>query len=173
MMFKIRTESSSYTATTIVKRDGLFRTVGTGRPPGQIAAILQDLEYPMPMAEDFSGETLSISHEKIQDNSAVCIEKHPTTVRSSVSFPTFCLDAKTNALLEIYSPKTRRSTIRNELGDFQGRSVAFSVRTTIGDSNVSFAEVTDLSEAAITEGMLTASEDMERVKDANIARRIR
>jgi hypothetical protein len=163
MLWKSRTESPSYTATVIENREGHFRTVGSDRIRMQTGAILGEFLYPMPMAEDLSRMRPHLRHETIQNTSLDCIElKFTATV---VPSPIFCLDPMTNVLRETHSSKSRRGTFRNKIEDFQGRSVALSVTARLGKSNTATAEVIDLSEISMTEGLFSPSQDMEKVTD--------
>ena len=169
MLWKLRIESPSYTASSIENREGDFRTIGSSRLPPPIATVLRELLYPMPMTEDLGGEMAHLRHEKVQNASLECIElRDATTVIPSLTFTyTYCFDPMSNVLREIHSTDSRRSTLRDKVENFQGRSVALAITTRIGKSNTATAEVTDLSEIAITEGLFTPSREMERVMDAH------
>jgi hypothetical protein len=160
MLLKARTGSPSYTATVINNRDGNFRTAGSGPFPKQIAAIAEYLIYPMPMAEDLSGSIPHIGYEKLENLSLDCIELREP--RSVVQPPTFCLEPATNVLRAIRWSGSK-TLIRNKVGNFQGRSVGLLLTAKAGKSITATAEVTDLSETTISEGLFTPSQDMEKV----------
>ncbi len=170
MLLKARIESPSYSATVIRNRDGSFRTTGSGPVPREIAAIEQDLIYPMPMTEDLSGLIPHLRQETLENSVLDCIQLgYPTMVSK---FPTFCLDPTTDVLRSIHGAESR-SIIFDNVRAFQGRSVAFSLGVKTGELNTATAEVIDLSEISVTQDLFTPSQDMDRVRDANIATRVR
>jgi len=162
-LWKLRVESSSYTATVIENRDGDFRTRGAGPIPLPIRAIERDIVYPMPMGENLSNTVPHVSRVKLEKLPLDCIQLTEPPIPASMS-PTFCFDPGDGTLRAITS-RGSWSMVRNKVGQFEGHSAGLSIITRDGNVETASAEVVDLSEIAVNDGLFVPSTDMDKVTD--------
>ena len=158
-LWKITIESPLYTATTIENAGGDFRTAGVGPIPLQIRAIERDLVYPAPMGEDLSRTMPHVRHEQMESVLVDCIQLREAT--DVVQFPYYCIDSA-NVLRGAYSTKPWRM-VREQIDNFQGRSVALSITVQEGKRDLASAEVADLTEVSLESGRFAPSPDMTRI----------
>ena len=169
-LWKLRIESSSYTATVIENGNGDFRTRGAGPIPLRLRAIEQDIVYPMPMGEDLTNTVPYVSHLNLEKARLDCIQLTEPPIPATLS-PTFCFDSGNGDLRAILSQGSW-SLIRNKVGQFEGHSPALRITARVGnvETETASAEVVDLSEITLNDELFVPSSDMEKVTDMHTLR---
>ena len=153
--YKISIVSPSYTATTIVNKDGRFRTAGMAEMPYLLEVLERQMVHPMPRSAEVSGlspETLKL--EGVTGPAPECIMLSETmrniTYPQIGLLPTYCLVAGKDLLQASYDYGVFMVE-RTAMGMFQQKVMPIDIRVTLNRVNAASSHLLALKTMALTD----------------------
>jgi hypothetical protein len=153
--YKISIVSLSYTATTIVNKDGRFRTAGVAETPYLLEVLERQMVHPMPHPGEVSGlspETLKL--EGATGPATECIMLGE--MLRNVSFPqlgllpTYCL-VPGKDLLQASFDYGNLTVERKSMGMFQQKVMPIDIRVTLNAVDAASSHLLTLKTAPLTD----------------------
>jgi TonB family protein len=143
----------SYRATELVTEAGFFRTrgVAAGPAPMMLELLLAQVEHPMPSANEVEHATPELRRQRFGKAALECVMLDQPIAHRTVEasrtvelplglFPTYCMDAGTDALRATYD-YGQQLILRNDVADFDGRAVAREIAISRAGSAVASGRV--------------------------------
>ena len=160
--------SSSYTATEIQTKDGLYRTTGVGAVPEMLDIARQQVVHPMPSENDEADARPELRHLNLGNVPLDCIVLSQP-IKDAVSpplglFPTYCLDRDKDTLRASFDFGSFL-IIRNNLGLFQSRNVATAITAKMNDVTVLSSHVEKLEATTVSDADFVPATGLEKVPD--------
>jgi TonB family protein len=157
----------SYKATELQNAAGFFRTRGAAQPPLMLELLREQVVHPMPPQRDFEGTRPEVRRQKFGKATFDCIMlDRPVKAVAYFPiglFPTYCMDAGSVSLRASYDYGSQL-ILRNELDEFQGRTVAKDISIDQRSIPAARARVFKLEAKAADDAVFAQGDDLERME---------
>jgi hypothetical protein len=154
-LYKISIVSPSYTATTIVNRNGRFRTTGTPDMPYMLEVLERQMVHPMPRSEEVSGlspQTVKIENAPTPAPECIMMGEQMRNVPFPQVglLPTYCLVPGKDLLQASYD-YGNLMVARTAMGMFQQKVMPIDIRVFMNRVDTASSHLLALKTAPLTE----------------------